>query len=141
MENNQLTDGQILEAVLKEIKETSNSLATKLNLSSPSSFYHILNGKNKLSESMKDRIILEFPQVSREFMDTGTGEVVLVGSKLQNQKNFFNIGDKQNDFAKFAQVPDLLMELIDLQKETSKKQDLTNELLDKVHTELLNKRA
>lgn len=141
-----LTQAQILENVIKAVGETSYSFYTKLNLAKPlksaNSIYNILKGENNISLGMRNRIVLAFPNVNFNYMEAGEGEPLLEGEKLQNQKNFFNIGDQKpgGDLMMFAKMPYMLQELVELQREANEKQEATNELLDKIHTELLNNR-
>lgn len=79
-------DSEIIKAVLEKLDINANKLANLLECSSLSSVYHIVNGKQGLSEKMKARIIDKFPNVSYAFLSTNQGPVLLNEDEEFNAK-------------------------------------------------------
>ena len=68
-----ITDSQRMQTVLDEIPISSYRLTQELNLSS-GAIYHLLNGKNKLSKNMIDKICTLYPEVNKKYLLKGIGE-------------------------------------------------------------------
>jgi len=116
------------------LDESANSFINKLGYKSPTTVYHVLNGVNSvkgLSDTMKDRIVRTFPNVSYEYLGSGEGPILLEGNELKNQLNFFNIVSPEqqiNPFVQFGMIPEKLDRLIELQEETN---NLLKSILEK----------
>lgn len=91
MEVKQLSDAEIIDSLLKEIRFSANQFSKKLGYSSHSTIYHILKGRNQISDEMIDNIIKHFPQVSYWFLKKGKFPIVLDNKNLQiNQNKLFS---------------------------------------------------
>lgn len=71
-----ITDSQKMQRILDEIPISSYRLTQELNLSS-GAIYHVLNGKNKLSKNMIDKICNQYPEVNKKYLLKGIGEPML----------------------------------------------------------------
>ena len=71
-----ITDPQKMQTILDEIPISSYRLTQELNLSS-GAIYHILNGKNKLSKNMIDKICNLYPEVNKKYLLKGIGEPII----------------------------------------------------------------
>ena len=71
-----ITDSQKIQTILDEIPISSYRLTQELNLSS-GAIYHILNGKNKLSKNMIDKICNLYPEVNKKYLLKGVGEPII----------------------------------------------------------------
>ncbi|MGH2666104.1 helix-turn-helix domain-containing protein [Flavobacterium sp.] len=123
-----ITDSEKINKVLEALDLTIHSFTKKLKYSS-STIYHVINGKNKLSPSMIERIMITFPVVSYRFLKEGEGEVLLDESQKKNQMNMFNILDEKHDNVDSAIMLEKLNTLIMLQQRGNELQVQTNELL------------
>lgn len=137
---NEIKPADILKEVIEKCGLTPYAFVKKLKYKSPGTIYHVLNGENGEKEipvNMRQRIILAFPNVSYNYLKTGTGDVFLTGSELTNQLNLFNIKPLEEDEEEQQQgskkdeeeqrksysidsVPFLLEKLIEEQKETNR---------------------
>lgn len=116
---------ELLKNVIEALNENPNTFVNKLGYKSHTTVYHVLNGVNSqkgLSDTMKDRIVRTFPNVSYQYLGSGEGPILLEGNELKNQLNFFNIVSPEqqvNPFIQFGMIPDKLDRLIELQEETN----------------------
>ncbi len=69
----QLTDTQRIQSILDHTSLTANGLAMRIGLSHPDSIYHILRGRNGISNKMADQILMAFPEISRGWLLSGEG--------------------------------------------------------------------
>ena len=105
-----MTDSEILKKVISSLNETPHSLSVKLGYKSPASVYHIINGVNKISSGMIDKIVTKFPNVSLQFMREGIEPVILAENNLKMQMEILNNNSNQElEFLKkIAAIPDRL---------------------------------
>lgn len=85
------TDTEILTKIIEALKLNPRSFSIELGYASASTIYNITKGPNKISEDLKNRIRLKFPEVNRLFLDKGEGEPILRGPQYTNQQNIQNI--------------------------------------------------
>lgn len=95
METNQMPDAEIMKSLLKELRYSANQFSKELGYSSHSTIYHILNGRNQISEDLVDNIVKHFPQVSYWFLKKGKLPIILEDKNLiVNQSNLFSSKSK-----------------------------------------------
>ena len=95
-----ITDPQRMQTVLDEIPITSYRLTQELNLSS-GAIYHILNGKNKLSKNMIDKICTLYPDVNKKYLLKGIGEPMLeINTNISNESQYVLIKKEDLDQVK-----------------------------------------
>ena len=75
-----LSDAQRIQNLLEYTRLNGKNFAIRIGLSHPDSIYHILRGRNGISDKMAERIIMAFPEVNRSWLLSGEGEM------LQDQK-------------------------------------------------------
>jgi plasmid maintenance system antidote protein VapI len=138
-----LSDDRRLQTVLDLKHISANKLANLLKYKSPSSVYHVIEGRNKLSTDMVEGIIKIFPDISYQFLKNAKGEPILQNqAQIQVQKNLFGSEDatsKQDQLLKTLEKKEdyksdpltynvnfQLNELIELQK---KQNDFLSELI------------
>lgn len=104
-----MKDSEILQAVLDGLGIKAHSMANTLGFNSPSSIYHILNGKNAISEGMVDKIIKAYPNVNYLFLTNAELPVILDATGAKNQMNMFNLLPMEtreyNLFKRFMDLP------------------------------------
>ncbi|MGA9324794.1 MAG: hypothetical protein WBV47_01995, partial [Salegentibacter sp.] len=61
-------DGKRLQTVLDSLYISANKMANLLEYKSPASIYHVLEGRNKLSSDMIEKIIKKFPSVNYKYL-------------------------------------------------------------------------
>ena len=105
-----ITDSERLQAVLDGLGESAYSIHTKLGYTSHGAVYHVVSGKNALSEGMIRRIVESFPNVSYTFLKNGIGKPLLRTVDEQNQQNILNTqGNAEHNFLlKLAKMPEQL---------------------------------
>ncbi len=119
-----LDDATRLNMVIEALELTKNSFGIKLEYKSPATIYHIIEGRNKISDGLISKVVNTFPKVSYNFLKNGVEPVLLDEEQKVNQSNFFNIGDKKTpDFGDWASLPNKIDELIRIGNKT-------NELLE-----------
>lgn len=95
METNQTSDAEIIKQLLKALRFSANNFSKELGYSSPSTIYHILQGRNQISEDLVDNIVKHFPQVSYWFLKKGKLPIILDDKNLiVNQSNLFSSKEK-----------------------------------------------
>ena len=73
-----MTAKEILEEVLSYTEMTVNSLASEIGLTRAQALYDIQNEKTKsITKSMADRINQKFPELSRVWLLTGEGSMIV----------------------------------------------------------------
>ncbi len=68
---------QRIEEVLFWANMTANSLARHIGLSRSENLYQIKRGNNRISHALADRIVSAFPQISRAWLITGEGTMLV----------------------------------------------------------------
>lgn len=71
-----LTDAQRIQHLLEYTHLNGKNFALRIGLSHPDSIYHILRGRNGISDKMAERIIMAFPEVNRSWLLSGEGAMV-----------------------------------------------------------------
>ncbi len=116
------TDGVRLQTVLDLLNISAYKLA-KLSGVTPAALYHIGSGNNKLSDSLIEKIVRRFDQVSYSYLKAGAGEPILQtdAEKRRQHSMFLLPGEKlvvedkidfslkdENDRDLFRQVQELI---------------------------------
>ncbi len=97
---------EILNEVLELTGKTKNSLAKAINLKRSQNLYDIESGKVKnISSELSEKITLAFPHISREYLLTGEGNMILG----KGESNNITISDSSK---KQVHKKDLAIELI-----------------------------
>jgi hypothetical protein len=87
---------EILNAVLKHTGMSANGLANAIKLPRSQNLYDIQNGKvKKISPELSEKIVNRFPEINRDFLLTGEGE--MLKSITDDSRS---INSKSKDFEK-----------------------------------------
>jgi hypothetical protein len=121
-ETKNIEDSKKLEEVINALGMSANSLSVKLEYKSAASVYHVVNGINKLSEGMIDRIVDYIPNVSLNYLKYGKLPILLADDDLNRQMSLLNKGvpNMGNDFHSFKrlmEVPERLDRIEEMLKE------------------------
>lgn len=105
-----LSDSKRLQTVLDTLNITAYKLAKKLGYKTPSSVYHVVEGRNQLSSDMIQGIIKNYPEVSFQFLKDGKGEALFSKStdqsRIKSQQESFGFSSRENKGAiKFQDSP------------------------------------
>lgn len=71
-----LSNAQRIQNLLEYTRLNGKNFAIRIGLSHPDSIYHILRGRNGISDKMAERIIMAFPEVNRSWLLSGEGEML-----------------------------------------------------------------
>ncbi len=85
MNNEKLTDAEILKNVLDKTRNTPYSLAKEIGIASPG-LYQIIKGKQKLTNNVRSRIENKFPDINESFLRYGEGKVLIYKTSADNDK-------------------------------------------------------
>lgn len=122
-----LEDAEIMQNLLKELRYTANSMSKELELS-PMAIYLVLNGKNKITQNLVDRITKRFPNVHYWYLMKGQLPILLENPKLiQNQANLFNTA-LPNDGVDYSL--ESFITLKNIEKAINVQNELTKELIE-----------
>lgn len=108
-----LNDAKRLKLVLDTLDISAYKLAKTLGYKTPSSVYHITEGRNQLSSDMIQGIIKEYPRVNYLFLKEGKGEVLLKRqSEIIMQQNMFgfskekpvDISEEEEEYSKESET-------------------------------------
>lgn len=75
-----MTDAQRINTLLEYTKLNGKNFAMRIGLNYPDSIYHILRGRNGISDKLADRIVMAFPEIGKGWLLTGEGEMFRSGS-------------------------------------------------------------
>lgn len=90
--NDQIDYSFIINEVIKKLNITPYEMANRLGYKSPATIYHVKDGRNKISESLAERIVQAYPAVNYNFLITGEGSVLLNSdTEKKNQMNLLNM--------------------------------------------------
>lgn len=93
----------------KDRKMNANILAEKLGYKSHMSIYHVVSGKNKLTDEMIEKIVLKMPQVNYIFLKKGIGKPLKSKSAAQLQNNLLNFSKKDVTLNDLGEMPKRLI--------------------------------
>ncbi len=79
-----ITDAQKLQNLINALNLNIFSFTKRLKLSR-GTVYHVISGKNSLSENLIMRILNEFPEVNKKYLDTG--ELPIINPIEKAKKN------------------------------------------------------
>lgn len=127
METNQTSDAEIIKLLLKALRFSANNFSKELGYRSPSTIYHILQGRNQISEDLVDNIVKHFPQVSYWFLKKGKLPIILDDKNLTiNQANLFSSKEIKNvdysleSFGVLKNIEAMMQQLLEIeQKKTN----------------------
>lgn len=123
-----IEDAEIMKNILKELRYTANSLSKELELT-PMAIYLVLNGKNKLTQNLIDKIIKRFPNVHYWYLIKGQLPILLENQKLiQNQDNLFNTAIPKAEGLDYSL--ESFITLKNIEKAINEQNELTRELID-----------
>ena len=72
------TPPQIIETLAEHFKVTVSELAQKAGYERAQSFYDVISGKTKnISPKMADKIVVAFPEISKDWLLTGNGSMLV----------------------------------------------------------------
>lgn len=116
-----LTDAQILENVIKIKQLTRNGFSKKCQYKSAMSVYNVLDGKHPMTEDMKTRIAVIFPDISYSYLQTGEGSIIKTApdkfNVIEDEMNEAPQSQSQGTLAEFATIPATLLRIEELLKE------------------------
>jgi len=69
-----MKDNERMNLLLSELNETANSFAKTIGLH-PTNIYHVLNGRNKISDKLATLIINKYDQINPDWLTHGKGEI------------------------------------------------------------------
>lgn len=108
-----------IDNLLKHLRLSARKLSILLGLNNPQIFYDIKSGKCGISTNLANRIQEKFPEISKSWLLTGEGEM-LIGNITQSNNGVANvIGDNHIN----NNLSDELSLLIKNQIEQLKKKD------------------
>lgn len=70
-----MTDAERIRTLLEYTRMNGKNFARRIGLSYPDSIYHILRGRNGISDKLADRIAMTFPQIDKGWLLTGEGSM------------------------------------------------------------------
>lgn len=110
MKNNSHSDSERLRTVLDILGITAYKLAKELGYKTPSTVYHVTNGKNGLSHQLMEGIVKRYPTVNYLYLKNGQGNPLLTSEEeVLRQKNSL-IGKVPTD--NMETVPEEITDLI-----------------------------
>lgn len=104
-----ITDSEIMEMLLEELRYKASPFSKELGYNSSSSIYFILKGRNRITDDMIRRIIERFPEVNELFLKRGEHPVLLNISQKIGQANLLGIDLEK---ATFDEVPNTLRKIL-----------------------------
>jgi hypothetical protein len=116
----EISDAEIMQRILEELRYSALAFSKELEYKSHASIDHILKGRNHISESLIDKVVLRFPEVNYWFLKKGQEPILLNDKLKRNQQNLFSkpLNTAQVDyslesFAVLKNIEKLLIELVD----------------------------
>lgn len=107
MEQYWIEQGRRLRELIKELKINQLSLAKRLQVSQPN-ISKVINGENKISAELLNRITEQYKQVNLHWLLTGQGDMFIEekpGKTYQvNETEFIGSGDQLPNLAERLQV-------------------------------------
>jgi hypothetical protein len=129
MDNNkEISDSQIMKRILEELRYSALAFSKELDYKSHASIDHILKGRNQISDSLVDKVIMRFPEVNYWFMKKGQEPIILNDKLKRNQQNLFgkSIPLETPDYSleSFATLKNIEKILMNIETLLIKKSDL-----------------
>ena len=135
--NKDIEDSIILKSVLRALNVSVNDFFKKLDYSTHTSIYNVLNGKYAMSADMIQRIQSNYPQVSYLYLTRGKGEPIVNGSAYTTQRNMLNQREESvNPMELFLTMPEQIKYLVSTIDELKIQ---NSEILDKLEKLINNK--
>lgn len=118
--NNKLKDKDILQKILDHYRYTASALAKDLGMT-PTALYHIMKRNYNISNDLRDKLQIKFPDLNYLFLYKGEGEVTVNKGKVQAQQNLINNESKTLDgiYGALKNIEDLLTKLVEQKKESN----------------------
>lgn len=130
-----MTAKEILEEVLSYTEMTVNSLASEIGLTRAQALYDIQNEKTKsITKSMADRINQKFPELSRVWLLTGEGPM-MVGDNQMSRERCIDRFDKYMIYSGLNDnqvTKDAELSVGTIGKSRQENRDLSNRVLNKL---------
>ncbi len=101
--NKKLTDPQIVEKLLFELRMNKNKFGKEIGYASGTTIHHILNGRYNISSEFITKVLTRFPDVNYEFLKSGTGNVLK--TKLSEMNVNKNLLWEKSDDQESASIP------------------------------------
>lgn len=116
----EISDAEIMQRILEELRYSALAFSKELEYKSHASIDHILKGRNSISESLIDKVVIRFPEVNYWFLKKGQEPILLSDKLKRNQQNLFSkplntaqIDYSLESFAVLKNIEKLLIELVD----------------------------
>lgn len=71
-----MTDAQRIRTLLEYTRLNGKNFALRIGLNYPDTIYHILRGRNGISDKLADRIVMAFPEIDKGWLRSGEGEML-----------------------------------------------------------------
>lgn len=71
-----MTDRERIEAMLEYAGLNGKNFALRIGLTHPDSIYHIIRGRNGISDKLSDRIRMAYPAIERAWLILGEGPMI-----------------------------------------------------------------
>lgn len=71
-----MPDSEQIKTLLSWLKMKPSEFSRSIGLLKPDGIYHILNGRNGISDMMSQKILHTYPMISRVWLLTGEGEMI-----------------------------------------------------------------
>lgn len=130
-QNKKMENTTISERILQMIdflQVSTNDFAKKIGYSRSQAIYHVINGANKFTPNLIDKIIKRFPEVHYWYLVKGKLPIILDNPKLkQNQANLFNSAILKDGIDYSLES---FLTLKNIEKAINDQNDLTRELID-----------
>ena len=95
-----MSDSERIKKVLEWLNMKPSAFARAIGLGKPDGIYHILNGRNGISDTMSEKILSAYPEISRAWIILGEGNMFNNQSSLNLEEpisDYNTINQKQID--------------------------------------------
>lgn len=106
MEHKEIDYAEILKNAIEAVNSNYNQMARLCGYASPSSLYHIKEGRNNITIDMANKMIDAFPQLNYLYLTKGEGPITINPNEAIGQHNVFAKGG-----ASFDDVPAMLNDI------------------------------
>ena len=118
MNNNVLSDSEKLKKVIRDLDLNANKLAVSLGLRGNTMIYHILKGRNGISEGFAYKLCKRYPQISIDWLLKGEGNMKSDGSQVaeapQTPSNYLE-GQIKGIYARLDKLENLHSKIDDIE--------------------------
>lgn len=124
-----IPDKEILNNVMTALNVRAEAFRKKLKYNTKNTIYAVLRGDNSLSRDFINRVVLNYPEVSYNYLTRGMGTPLIQGSRAITQKNILDIENQSNSLKDFLDIPTRLNAIEENQAKLNSKLDDIKDLL------------